>query len=65
MNLQPFAQELTKRVQQREPSAAVKIMETPATPLTGEYLAVIDSVLGVEMYLFNPVTKQWIINYQA
>ena len=61
-----FADELRRRVQARDPAAVVKIMSTPKTMIDGEYIAVIESGIGeVEVYVFNPNTKSWIICYQV
>lgn len=64
--IEAFKKELTRKVLERDPRASVNIFSTLETPMTGEYMCIIESGHGeAEMYAFNPRKKSWVLVYNV
>jgi hypothetical protein len=59
-DVQKFAAALQEACRARDSSATVKLM---MSPISQEYIAIINSNTGREVYAFNPYTGAWIICY--
>lgn len=64
--IEAFKKELTRKVLERDPRASVNIFSTLETPMTGEYMCIIESGRGeTEMYAFHPRKKSWVLVYNV
>jgi predicted KAP-like P-loop ATPase len=61
-HVQKFAEALEEACRSRDSTARVKLM---MSPISQEYIAIINSSTGREVYAFNPYTGAWIICYNV